>query len=217
MIQMNKNSKCFFVAIFMCLGVASAFQQCNGMGKKIEFWPELSETQYRKVQKGFLTEEQILIGIDYWNEFQEIENSDAYTDENKLELLKDAAIFGSEEAVNYISFIYRYGLYGLEKNDPRWFKLAEEYAEKGSEQAILLILCAYRYGWHGLQENDKRGLEMAKKYADLGSEEGIYHLLVAHINGLYGLEKNDSKGLELAEKYAGQGSQIAGKYLKKTG
>jgi len=114
-----------------------------------------------------------LIGIDYWNEFQEIKNSDAYTDENKLELLKNAASFGSEEAVSYISFVYRYGLYGLQENDPKGLELAQQYAKKGSEMAICHFLGAYERDSYGLQKYDPEVFKLVTRLAIDGNSRAL--------------------------------------------
>lgn len=57
-------------------------------------------------------------------------------DPEGLELAKEYADLGSEEAIKHLLEAYRGGWYGLLRNKPEAFRLAKEYVDKGSEAAL---------------------------------------------------------------------------------
>ncbi len=172
-----------------------------------------SQVELEKVEKGFFSYKQIIIGYKYWEKFNEVKDSEDVTDKKKLTFSNNAAENGCEKAILYLLNAYFFGDYGLQEHDPQGLVLAQKYADEGSEEAIYHLLNAYWIGLYGLEENNAEGLKLAKEYAENGSQKAIYHLLNAYRDGWYRLNANDPQGLVFAEKYANQGSEQAIQYL----
>ena len=89
-----------------------------------------------------------------------------------LNLLKESADHGNENASKILLKAYQYGWYGRDKKNPEvqneGLRLAMKYADQGSEIATEIFLSAYLNGWFGLDSNNpavwEEGLRLAKLY-----------------------------------------------------
>jgi len=180
---MKIKLKWLLLGSLMCIGVGSGFQSSYGMKNDDEeiSWEQTaikdcSKDELQKVEKKFFTYKQIVEGQKYWNYFNKIKESKDIPNKDKLTLVKDAADQGSAVAILYLLEAYRYGSYGLQKEDSKGLVLAQKYADQGSKVAIIHLLNAYRCGYYGLQKEDSKGLKLAIKYAKKGSEKAIHFL-----------------------------------------
>ena len=173
---MKKRLKWLLVGSLMCIGVGSVFHHGYGMMNNeeiieaIEFdnsyedkecsWKQkalksgASQVELKKVKKKFFTYQQIVKGNECWYKFNEIKDLNDVANEEKLTFLKDAAGNGCEVAIDCLLCTYRFGLYGLQRNDPEGLKLAIKYAKEGSENAIDHFLDAYERDLYGDQKYD---------------------------------------------------------------
>ncbi len=112
---------------------------------------ELGVTPYEfyKIKKGYYTAREIVLGTLIFNYYKSTLADNAYSDEDRLLMLKQAADHGSEYAITALLRAYTEGKLGLKSNDTKVqqekYELARKYAKKGSNSkhitATLIEYC----------------------------------------------------------------------------
>jgi len=106
-------------------------------------------TELNKIKNKHYTAREIVLGTLIFNYYKSTLADNAYSDEDRLLMLKQAADHGSEYAITALLRAYTEGKLGLKSNDTKVqqekYELARKYAKKGSNSkhitATLIEYC----------------------------------------------------------------------------
>lgn len=111
--------------------------------------------EFYKIKKGKTTTRKIVLGTLIYNHYKNTQSDNAYSDEDRLLMLKQAADHGSEWAIKTLLDAYKNNKLGLDSNDPKIIikriKLVQKYQQKGSEHGTHTLIDAY---FSGITGND---------------------------------------------------------------
>ncbi len=128
--------------------------------------------------------------------------------DKKIFWLKKAADQNVAAAQTYLGFIYKIGLYGLEKDPKKAVELYNKAISQGYTEAMNHLGFCYELG-DGVEKNRTIALEWFKKSAELNDLDGMYQLAKYYEYGFDTCEIDEKKAFELYEKLTNLGYENA--------
>ena len=110
--------------------------------------------EFNKIKNKHYTARKIVLGTLIYNHYKNTLADNAYSDEDRLLMLKQASDHGSESAIFDLLNAYNKGKLGLDINDPKVQKkrvlLAKKCIAKGSKYGTATLMNAYFSGISGI-------------------------------------------------------------------